>query len=85
MLFRSGNVSSVTKSSSGLYTITFTTAMTDATYAWMGNAGDTGNYGALVHAQNPAVISTTSFTVYLSSNQSASHPDSNFVTVAVFR
>lgn len=33
------NVSSITRNSTGVYTITFTTAMSDTSYAWFGSAG----------------------------------------------
>lgn len=37
-IIASGNVSSVTKNSAGVYTVTFATAMPDANYAWSGSA-----------------------------------------------
>jgi len=41
---RSYNVSSVTKSGTGIYTINFSSAMTDANYAIAGGAWNTGGY-----------------------------------------
>jgi hypothetical protein len=44
----SGNVSSVTRNSTGVYTVNFTTAMPDTNYSVIGTTGDTSTLSAIV-------------------------------------
>jgi hypothetical protein len=82
----SGNVSSVTKSATGKYTVNFTNALVDANYAvsfGTGNA-DANSYG---NTQNISAMSTTSFS-FITTIQSGgvlTVTDLTFQTVAVFR
>lgn len=56
----SGNVSSVTDNGTGLYTINFTTAMPNATYAWLGSGRDNDAAGDMVVASGNGFTKTTS-------------------------
>ena len=78
------NVSSVTRTSAGNYTINFTTPFTTTTYAMVGSV--TYNFASTFGANNMAVssqvLNTTSLKVYVTAN--ASPFDVEQVNVAIF-
>jgi hypothetical protein len=78
----SGNVSSITDSGTGAYTVNFTTALSDANYA---GVIMTGTYQAL--ASNDAAAPTTTAFAFISrqSNSPATSLDSTYLHVAIFR
>jgi hypothetical protein len=78
----SGNVSSITDSGTGAYTVNFTTALSDANYA---GVIMTGTYQAL--ASNDAAAPTTTAFAFISrqSNSPATSLDSPYLHVAIFR
>ena len=81
----SGNVSSITDDGVGLYTVNFTTAMSDASYCvnvTQGNDGDSsvGNRTISIYAYS---TSSVSFTIRGAVSTSA--VDANLVNVAIFR
>ena len=75
----SGNVSSVTRNSTGNYTVNFATAMVDATYS----AVCTTRNGSIA-GFSQGTLTTTAFT-FLTSNTSGTATDSTDNGVAVFR
>jgi hypothetical protein len=78
----SGNVSSITDSGTGAYTVNFTTALADANYA---GVIMTGTYQAL--ASNDAAAPTTTAFAFISrqSSSPATSLDSAYLHVAIFR
>ena len=83
------NVSSITKNGTGDYTITFSTAFTDANYSLSGTAQfDTGG-GAGVPtvgiARQTSALTTTTCRIYTSNTNNATNYDCTIVTVAFFR
>lgn len=85
----SGNVTSVTKNSTGNYTVNFTTAMPDINYALTGSARRTSGSGTAIFTSpdNYTTEQTTS-AVYVGSlllGSTVSGVDSEFMSVAVFR
>ena len=83
----SGNVSSITDSGVGRYTINFTTAMVDALYATTGCAQRTGTSfnDVMVAIENQgAVYSTTQVRITLQDGEGNS-VDGSIVCVAIFR
>ena len=84
-IYASGNVASVLKTGTGRYTITFTTAMPDAAYAWFGSAQDMAAVNVWV-VGNPASIAPTSTTLAIKVAQSdLTDRDVKYVSVAIFR
>jgi hypothetical protein len=84
-IYASGNVASVLKTGTGRYTITFTTAMSDAAYAWFGSAQDMAAVNVWV-VGNPASIAPTSTTLAIKVAQSdLTDRDVKYVSVAIFR
>ena len=95
MIRESGNVSSITDNGTGDYTVTFTTAMTDANYAviascMMGdNLGVSESFGVKGNASSgnmtaPALQSTTAVRL-LDQDADGSDRDNPNLYVAVFR
>ena len=82
------NVASITDNGQGSYTVNFTTAMPDANYSLVGNAGKVnGNSSDIqVRPTNMTSSSSCTFTVgtYLTglSNQTV---DQDYISVAIFR
>ena len=80
-----GNVTSITKGATGLYTINLTNALVDANYAVVAMAtqdsGGTGVFGMLQAGTTP---STSSF-ILLFKNTAGTNVDEPYVYVAVFR
>ena len=79
----SGNVSSITDNGVGIYTVTFTTAMTDLNYSFAGACSRAGA-PASIGVGLDATILSTSFQVK-AFNDSGAGFDSEFVTLAIFR
>ena len=77
------NVSSVTRTAAGTYTIVMTNALTDTNYCVVGTCRYPGNYNGI--GQLEAATSTTQFT-YLSINANGlTATDMTLNSVAVFR
>jgi hypothetical protein len=62
-LISSGNVTSVTKTANGRYTVLLTTALADANYAYFATAQADASNAPLVYRQNGGTKSTTQFQV----------------------
>jgi hypothetical protein len=62
-LISSGNVTSVTKTATGRYTVLITTALPDANYAYFATAQADGSNAPLVYRQNSGTKSTTQFQI----------------------
>lgn len=82
------NVATVSRSSTGIYTVTFTTAMPDANYAVIATAGVSGAaadmyYNARLYG-TPSSSSVGILVVFQSSG-SPTYVDPTYVHVAVFR
>jgi hypothetical protein len=82
----SGNVSSVTRLSTGYYRINFTTAMQDANYSAVGTGGNDGVGTASSH-QKVFLIdrSTTSVALVSQNDDGSGAQDSQQLSVAIFR
>jgi len=84
-IYGSGNVASVLKNGTGRYTITFTTAMPDAAYAWFGSAQDMAAVNVWV-VGNPTSTAPTSTTLAIKVAQTDfTDRDVKYVSVAIFR
>jgi hypothetical protein len=84
----SGNVTSITDNGVGLYTLNFTTAMTDANYAAVfGGQGSAGSSLAYVTGRgNNATLQQTTTTLNIStSNGANAAADPLVASVAIFR
>jgi hypothetical protein len=79
----SGNVSSITDNGTGLYTVNFTTAMSDANYAWAGS-GRPGSGGVMI-SNNVSVIPATGSLAVTSQRSDNQPTDIDYGTVTVFR
>lgn len=77
------NVSTVTDSGTGQYTVNFTTAMEDANYCVCTSNNGSGSGGIPIHGVTSGSVTTTS--VGVRTTNSSSFVDSSLVTVAVFR
>jgi hypothetical protein len=79
------NVSSVTRSSTGVYTVNFTNALADTNYAWCGSFGSAGSSGA-----NQASIyefgtrTTSAVSIQTTHLNTATYLDPTFVNISVF-
>jgi hypothetical protein len=82
----SGNVSSVTRNGTGDYTVNFTTAMPDANYCAVGNAGPGGAGGStgLIDAQYFAPT-TSSQRILTYTFTAGAGTNLQFISVAIFR
>jgi hypothetical protein len=80
------NVSSVTKSGAGDYTITFTTAMADANYSAVGTARMNGTIGTSADSRvlQTRTFATGTLQVYCTNGPSNDGSDSNIICVQVF-
>ena len=84
-IYASGNVSSVLKTGTGLYTITLTTAMPNAQYAWFGSAQDMAAVNVWV-VGNPTSTEPTTTTLAIKVAQGDfSGRDVKYISVAIFR
>jgi hypothetical protein len=78
------NVSSITDNGTGIYTVNFTTAMSDANYAGLVTAGDYGTNPRSAGGSTDATRTTTSYTVRtLNASQSVT-TDCDTIYVAIF-
>jgi len=84
----SGNVSSITDNGVGLYTVNFTTSMSDANYstvlAGIGLVA-TNNSQGIPQLRNGSTPSTSAVSIQVGAHDSNSLLDSSFVQVAIFR
>lgn len=81
-----GNVSSVERTATGVYLITFTTAMPDTNYALAGFAGQENvNAGRIVSQNNTFSPSTSSCEVRTSNSGNAAETNVPFVSVIFIR
>jgi hypothetical protein len=76
----SGNVSSITDGGTGIYTVNFTTAMSDANYSAVAN----DNFASNPHTIRAFSYATTSVGIQVFQPGIASY-DADTVSVAVFR
>jgi len=81
----SGNVASVTKNSTGNYTITFTTAMQDADYAVAATTHASATTAAAGRVIEPYDFAAGSFKVQIAASSSGAAADSAVNCVTVFR
>ncbi len=79
----SGNVSSITDNGTGDYTVNFTTAMPDANYSSVVNAGNSNLDSSI--AYGPAAAQTTTSFRLAILNVAGSFSDRAVVNVAIFR
>jgi hypothetical protein len=82
-ILKSRNVSSVTRTSAGHYTITFSSALTDANYAWAGSARSGGGNDTTTVAESN-VSTNTSSSLYISVASSLTADDATKISVIVF-
>ena len=85
---RSYNVSSITKNSTGDYTITFTTPLADTNYSVVGSArmypGTVGNSTESRLIQIKSSLLTTSFSIYSTVAVSNNAADTSYISLQVF-
>lgn len=79
----SGNVTSITDNGTGLYTLTFTTAMPDGNYSVCGMGRDGVNGEVVVHLRYNVVPATDSCAI--SSTVNGVFADLDYICIAVFR
>lgn len=83
------NVSSITKNTTGDYTVNFTTAMPDANYSVVACAGDTsGNTSPMVMLGNNTSIpafNTSSIKVFSRASTTNTMQDQSIINIAIFR
>ncbi len=80
-----GNVSTVQRESTGVYLITFTTALADTNFATVVTAVETAGSGSRNNLCSSEAISTTTVRVRAISAATGSATDQKIVSVAVFR
>jgi len=84
----SGNVSSITDNGVGLYTVNFTTAMSDANYSTVLTGiglASTNNSQGTPQLRNGATPSTSAVAIQVGAHDSNQFLDSSYVQVAIFR
>lgn len=80
------NISSVTRTAAGYYTVVMTNAMPDANYATVFGTAFDGTYGGFLIYQNKVGVTKTASTFYITTfNTGGTTLDSNEVDVSVFR
>ena len=79
------NVSSVTRTGTGNYYVTFTNALTDANYSFTGVAMNSGTYGGYLLYEAAGLGTRTSSVCYFAVNQGSSYGDFASANLAVFR
>ena len=80
----SGNVSSITKNTTGDYTVNFTTAMPDANYSVFFGSTDASN-GAQFDIINTSNILTTGYRFYSRNGSGSTLVDNALITTGIFR
>jgi len=78
----SGNISSVVDTATGVYTVSFTTAMPDANYSAVVACSDAGTTRAFAHTKT---FSTGDFVIRSSRGDTGADVDHDLYSVAVFR
>lgn len=78
------NVSSVTKTATGIYTVTFTNALPDTNYAVLGSARITGA-SSIFMPYPDNILTTTSVSVHSLVSNTGSGADGAYVYVGIFR
>jgi hypothetical protein len=82
----SGNVTSVLKNGTGDYTVTFTTAMSDANYCVVGSASNTYPGSASYNTFIPNITSVnTTTTARISTGYNTTAQECALIAVAIFR
>ena len=81
----SGNVSSITDGGVGIYTVNFTTAMSDANYAAQASVGSDSGAAAIIYNTFYSTAHTASDFKFLTTNLAGSDTDFAFVMATVFR
>jgi len=82
----SGNVTSVTRSATGSFTVTFTTAMPDANYCVTGTCGTPGSTAGFINAPQSSAANQTTTTLAVGTyNEAGGTFNASFVSVAIFR
>lgn len=85
-ILASDNVTSITDNGTGLYTINFTTALTDANYAVAGSALNVNSLSVQVHGTyNVAPSVKTTSAVQINTSQSTTLYDCAFVSAIIVR
>jgi hypothetical protein len=80
----SGNVSSITDITTGIFDVNITTAMPDANYACLATSGQTA--GNIAVAPNTASLTPTSSVFRVANtNDAGSNTDPQTISVAIFR
>ena len=77
------NVSSITRTSTGIYTVNFTTALPDTNYCALNCAGGTASVVGGVSYENVTARTTSSFTFY-TYNTSFVFADAAYCNIAIF-
>lgn len=78
------NVSSVTRSSTGVYVINFSTALADANYVPVLSIGNFAGSGGCVGGNSNATRTTTSLTIQTTNAAQTTFTDTDPVYVAIF-
>jgi hypothetical protein len=81
----SGNVSSVTRNGTGLFTITFTTAMQDANYSIVASGGRSGDFEAVCSVRPDTRYNTTGVALKCNDASAVALQNPTHFLVAVFR
>jgi hypothetical protein len=82
----SGNVTSITDSGTGQYTVNFTTALVDTNYnAVFGAGAGTANSDAVIQERYQTPTRTTSALAIVTTNGGFSFTDIQIISVAIFR
>jgi len=81
------NVRSVTRTSKGVYRVTFTNAMPDAHYCWQAFARNEGNASALkfASARVSAELKTTAYVDVICASQAGTFSDTTELNLTVWR
>lgn len=84
-IYGSGNVTSVLKTNTGIYTITFTTDLPDANYAILTNTGSTSTNAYPTSNVTSNLITTSSFQMVTGSGDTGNRTDRAYNSAVVFR
>ena len=83
------NVSSITDTTTGTYTVNFTTAMADANYSFYGTAGQASGggtpLGVVGKNEDSASMTTSAINIYTLASNTGALGDYPYVNFAVFR
>jgi hypothetical protein len=84
-IYGSGNVTSVLKTATGTFTITFTTDLPDANYAVISNTGATGTNVYFTTGTVSGTLTTSSFQILTGSGDTGNRQDRVYNSVVVFK